>query len=96
MTRSLLAITALLFSLTFTASEAPVTRVVKANGLSHSELSVESFYTAPQQTEKHFLPADEVMLALVHADYVSVSLFVPARPVLTSNLNIRGPPAIPA
>lgn len=96
MTRSLLVITALLFSLTFTASEAPVTRVVKANGLSQSELSVEAVYTAPQQTEKHFLPADELRLTLVHANYVSVALFVPAQPAITPDLNNRGPPSTPA
>lgn len=80
MTRSLLALTALLFSLTFTASEAPETRAVKANALTQSELSVATVYTAPQHTEKHFLPADELMLTLVHANFGSVSLFVPAHP----------------
>lgn len=94
MTRSLLAITAILLSLTFTASEAPATRVVKANALSHFALSVETGYTAPQQTEKYYLPADELMLTLVHADYVSVSLFAPARPAVTTDLNNRGPPSI--
>lgn len=96
MTRSLLALITLLFSLTFTASEAPATRIVKAKALSQSELSVETVCTASQHTEKQFLPADELMLALVHAEYVSVSLFAPAHPTASPELNNRGPPTIPA
>gem|GEM_PF-2407944 len=96
MTRSLLVITALLLSILFTASEAPVTRIVKANTLSQSAASVETVYTAPQQTEKHFLPANELMLTLVHADYMRVSLFAPAHPAVTTDLNNRGPPSIRA
>ena len=96
MTRSLLAITALLLSLTFTASEAPVTRVVKANALTTSALSVETIHTAPQQTEKHFLPVAELMLILNYADYAIVSLFAPVHPAITTELNNRGPPSIPS
>lgn len=94
MTRSLLAITALLLSLTFTTSEAPVTRVVKASALSQSALSVETIHTAPQQTEKHFLPVAELMLTLNYADYASVPLFAPVHPATTTDLNNRGPPSI--
>ena len=96
MTRSLLALTALLFSLTLTASEAPATRAEKASALTQSELSVETVYTAPQHTEKHFLPVDELILALVHASFEAVSLFVPAHPAVATDLNNRGPPSVPA
>lgn len=93
MTRSLLAITALLLSLTFTVSEVPATHVVKANTLSQSAASVETACTTAGHTEKHFLPAAELTLALVHPDYVSVSLYAPAFPVVNPDLNIRGPPS---
>lgn len=92
MTRSLLVLTALLFSITFTASEAPVTRVVKASAVSQSELSVETIYTAPQQSEKHFLPADELTLTLIQSAFVAVALFAPALPAYYTDLNNRGPP----
>tara|TARA_R110001592_G_scaffold90845_1_gene266635 strand:- start:206 stop:496 length:291 start_codon:yes stop_codon:yes gene_type:complete len=95
-TRSLLALTALLLSFTFTASEAPVSHVVKANSLHHAQLVAESFYTAQQQTEKHFLPADELQLSLIHADYLAVSLFTPPHSTVTTDRNIRGPPSIRA
>ena len=94
MTRLLLALVALLFSLTLSISDAPVTRAVKASGMALSELSVESVYTSPTQIEKHFLPADELTLALTRADYASVSLFAPDYPALTKDLNNRGPPTL--
>jgi len=95
-TRSLLALTALLLSFTFTASEVPASHVVKSNSLSHSQLLVETFYTAQQQTEKHFLPVDELRLTLARADYLAVPLFTPPRGAVASDHNIRGPPSIHA
>lgn len=94
MTRSLLALTALLLSFTFTTSEVPVSHVVKANTLSHSQLLVEAFYTAQQQTEKHFLPVEELRLTLTHADYAAVSQFIPPHSAVSADRNIRGPPSI--
>lgn len=96
MTRSLLALTALLLGLSFTASEAPLTRTVEAESLSRLALIVETVYTSAQQTEKHFLPVDELSLALTHAEFVRVSLFAPAFPTIATELNIRGPPSIRA
>lgn len=94
MTRSLLALTALLFSFTFTIIEAPVTHVVKASALSQPELSIENVYSAPQQTEKHFLPVDEVILTHVHFGFMGVVLLTAAYHAHTTELNNRGPPAI--
>lgn len=94
MARSLIVLTAFLFSLYFTSSEAPEARAVKANSFSQSAFSVESIYTAPQQTEKHFLPAEEIQLVFVRGAFASVSLFSLALPAETSDLNNRGPPTV--
>lgn len=92
MTRPLFAIIALLFSLTSTAIEAPVTHVAKNDALSQPAVSVETICTIAQHTEKHFLPVEELKLALVYADYKTVSLYAPAYPTTTADLNIRSPP----